>query len=180
MASYPTSAKSWTPLVDNVDQAQAAQVNSIYDEVTAIETDLLAGVQKTLLNAAPAADGYSGQVISLTATAETHLGDVGFIASTGKVTEGDADAIATAGVVVMATATIAADAAGIWLLDGTIHLHSKAPGWTIGGLVYLSTDAGAMTQVAPSGANDVIQILGVALAADILLFKPSLVMVEHA
>ena len=40
-ASYPSAAKSFTPIVDAVDYPQAAQVNAIYDEVTALETALL-------------------------------------------------------------------------------------------------------------------------------------------
>jgi hypothetical protein len=39
-ASFPAAAKSWTPVVDNVTEAQAVDVNTIYDEVTAIETEL--------------------------------------------------------------------------------------------------------------------------------------------
>jgi len=41
MTSFPSSAKSWTALVDGLDQAKAADVNTVYDEVTAIETVLL-------------------------------------------------------------------------------------------------------------------------------------------
>lgn len=40
-ASYPSSSKSFTPLVDNTDYPQAAQVNQIYDELTALEQALL-------------------------------------------------------------------------------------------------------------------------------------------
>jgi hypothetical protein len=38
MASFPGSIKSWVPLVDLAVQAQASDVNTIYNEVTAIET----------------------------------------------------------------------------------------------------------------------------------------------
>lgn len=40
-ASYPSAAKSFTALVDAVDYPQVAQVNAIYDEVTALEAALL-------------------------------------------------------------------------------------------------------------------------------------------
>ena len=49
----------------------------------------------------------------------------------------------------------------------------------MGGLVFLSTDVGAMTQTAPSGADDVVQVLGVATHADRMYFAPQLVIVEH-
>lgn len=39
--SYPSSVKSFTPLVDNTDYPQATQVNQIYDELTALEQALL-------------------------------------------------------------------------------------------------------------------------------------------
>jgi hypothetical protein len=42
-ASYPTSLKSYTDKVDNVDDVMAADVNSLQDEVVAIETALGAG-----------------------------------------------------------------------------------------------------------------------------------------
>lgn len=41
-ASYPAAAKAFTPIVDAVDYPQAAQVNAIYDEVTALEAAFLA------------------------------------------------------------------------------------------------------------------------------------------
>jgi hypothetical protein len=40
MATFPNGIKQWTPLVDGVDYAEADQVNTIYQEVTAIETVL--------------------------------------------------------------------------------------------------------------------------------------------
>ena len=51
-----------------------------------------------------------------------------------------------------------------------------------GGLIYLTTTGttgNTLTQTAPSGTNNSIQILGVALAADTFIFLPSLVQVEH-
>jgi hypothetical protein len=44
--------------------------------------------------------------------------------------------------------------------------------WTVGGLVFASTTAGALTQTAPSGTTDVVQIVGVAYHADKMLFAP--------
>lgn len=47
MASYPGAIKSWSALVDNVDLAEAANVNTVYDEVTAVQTELGADVAGT-------------------------------------------------------------------------------------------------------------------------------------
>jgi len=43
MASFPTSVKTWTALVDRTNYPQAADLNTVYDEVTAIETGYLTG-----------------------------------------------------------------------------------------------------------------------------------------
>ena len=37
-----------------------------------------------------------------------------------------------------------------------------------------------MTQTAPSGAGDLVQVVGVALSDDVVYFNPSLTMVEVA
>ena len=132
--------------------------------------------------AAPSADAVSGIKITLTAAVNVALGDVGYINSSGKVALGDADAIASASCLVMATASISQDNAGVFLVLGVAHLHSLNPGWTIGALIYLTvtgTTGNTLSASAPTGTNDVIQILGVAVAADTILFKPQLVQVEH-
>lgn len=41
-ASFPTSAKTWTPVVDNVDDILAEHINEAYSEIIAIETNLIA------------------------------------------------------------------------------------------------------------------------------------------
>jgi hypothetical protein len=60
-----------------------------------------------------------------------------------------------------------------------IDLSSLSPSFTVGGKVYLSTTAGAVTQTPPSGADNAIVVLGIALSANLLLFNPSLVVIEH-
>jgi hypothetical protein len=109
------------------------------------------------------------------------FGDVGYIASTGKVLLGDADAIATSSCIVMcADASIAQDASGNWLLLGIAR--DDTWNWTVGGLIYLTvtaTSGNTLSQTAPTGADDVIQILGVATHADRMFFSPQLVQVEH-
>jgi hypothetical protein len=80
--------------------------------------------------------------------------------------------------VFISTATISNNATGTFGVYGLLRDDSYA-GWTVGGLLYLSTTAGAITQTAPSGTDDVIQILGVAYASKIIFFNPQLVQVEH-
>ncbi len=131
------------------------------------------------ISASPSDNKWSGMTITLTAGENLSLGDVCYMNSSGKMVKADADDIATSGVIAIATANISNNSNGVFLLNGVIHLHTLNPDWTVGGLVYLSTTAGCMTQTAPSGSDDVIQVLGVAIGSDILLFNPNLIMVEH-
>ena len=133
------------------------------------------------VTAAPGSDHLaSGIKIALTATATSNFGDVGYIASTGKVTFVDADAIASGiGLVMCADAQIAADASGNWLAFGVARDDTWA--WTVGGLIYITvtaTTGNTLSQTAPTGTDDVVLPVGVALSADTMFFKPGLVAVE--
>ena len=123
-----------------------------------------------------------GLKIALTATQNSNFGDVGYIAATGKVTLIDADAIASmSGIVMCADASISADAEGNWLLIG--KAQDATWSWTAGGLIYgtvTATTGNTLSQTAPTGDDDVVQIMGVALSATTMYFKPELVQVEIA
>jgi hypothetical protein len=80
----------------------------------------------------------------------------------------DADAIASAGALFMAIATISNDADGLFLITGIARDDSYA--WTVGAQLYLSTTAGALTETAPSGADDVDFPIAVARDADTIFF----------
>lgn len=77
---------------------------------------------------------------------------------------------------------IDADASGLFLLIGFIRDHS----WdalTIGGLMYADPNtAGDMTQTIGDfdAASDLVQVLGIAVTAEIIWFNPSYEMVEIA
>lgn len=141
--------------------------------------DILLNSASVEYTPAPATDvTESGIIATLTAAEALVFGDVCYINSSGKLAKGDADAIATAGVVGMALATISADASGKFLLFGFVR--NDAWNWTVGGQIYLSNTTGAMTQTAPSGTDDVIQVLGYATHADRMLFNPNSAMAEVA
>jgi hypothetical protein len=109
------------------------------------------------------------------------FGDVCYINASGEAQLIDASAIATMpGIVMCADATISADASGNWLLSGVARNDDWS--WTVGGLIFgtiTGTTTNTLSQTAPTGANEVIQILGVATHADRLIFMPSLSQVEH-
>jgi hypothetical protein len=57
-------------------------------------------------------------------------------------------------------------------LSGSFVYASAFPALTVGGIVYMS-DAGAITQTQPSGADDSIRMIGWAVHADKIYFYPS-------
>ncbi len=60
------------------------------------------------------------------------------------------------------------------LLQGIIRADSKFPALTIGAPVYVDdTTAGAIKVTIPTGADNVIRVVGFALTADEIYFNPS-------
>ena len=125
---------------------------------------------------------FAGTIISLTAGEELIFGDVCYIDSNGKANKIDATQIVTMpGLVMCVDATIATDVAGNFLLLGTARDDSWS--WTPGGLIYgkiLDSSGETMSQTPPTGTDAVVQVLGVALSATTILFKPDLSLVELA
>lgn len=137
----------------------------------------------TLHNSSPGSNNTtSGTLVSLTATATSAIGDVAFVASTGKASFCKADAIANCPYcfAICADASISANAAGNWLTNGYVRNDSWS--WTVGGLIYVSTTGttgNTLTQTAPSGANNVVMPVAVALTAKIIYFYGNMTSVEH-
>jgi hypothetical protein len=83
------------------------------------------------------------------------------------------------GIVMCSDASITANNSGNWLLIGMIKKSSWV--FTIGYPVYATvngTSGNTISQTAPVGSNDVIQVLGVATATDTIYFNPSLVQAQ--
>jgi len=125
----------------------------------------------------------SGATATLTAGIALTFGKVCYMGSDGKMELGDADAVATAGVWAMCAEAegVAENDAGSFLLHG--FAYHDAWNWaTIGSLLCLDTaTAGEMLLMAnaPTGTDDVVQILGVVMTAKIVYFAPGLCMVER-
>lgn len=158
-------------------------------------TELMPGAEKEVLQITSGlptwADGKSiSETLPSDVTAEglnsTHtvgenfaFGDIGYYKSDGKVWKADANGSATFPGVVMALGTITTGNAGSFLRIGSARKDAWT--WTIGGLIYLDTTAGGMTQTAPSATNDVVQVLGIAFPnADTIQFNPQLYYFTHA
>jgi len=118
-----------------------------------------------------------GITMSITAGQNVTAGQVLYPNADGKYYLSDADAASTMPVVAIATETKATNAACVVLAYG---LYTVGTNWTIGGLIYASTTAGALTQTRPSGTGDQVQIVGYAYSATVIFINPNLAMVEIA
>lgn len=129
--------------------------------------------------AIPSADNTAeGDIVGDINAGETvAFPNIVYLKSDGKWWLADADAIASACLVGMALESKNADQAVKVLLRGFVRDDDWA--WTVAGRVYLSTTAGALTQTAPSGEDDVVQVVGVATHADRMYFFPTLETLEY-
>ena len=134
-----------------------------------IGTPLLASTDHTY-------SGLSAQMLAGGAIAAFDL--VCIHTTTGEVVKTDASAVGTARAIGIAPAAISDTATGTVLLQGFIRDDSW--NWTIGGAIYTSETAGALTQTAPTTDGAFVQVVGMALSADIAYINPSLDIIEHA
>lgn len=104
------------------------------------------------------------------------LGKIGYVNSSGTITLADASAEATSkGQLVMYTNTIAASAKGVFLEEGLVVTSGLTPGDTL----YLSETTGDYTNTPPSTAGTIVRVIGYALSATLLKFKPSDAYIEN-
>jgi len=131
-------------------------------------------LKQVFLDPTPDSDHQASGIISEATVGENVVfGECLYLKSDGKYWRTDADAAATTiGKLAVALATILANAAGPVLEKG--YIRDDTWNWaTIGGAVYLSTTGGEFTQTAPSGAGDVVRIVGYAATADVIYFDPA-------
>jgi len=130
------------------------------------------------LDPAGSADGkYSGICITGTAGAALAFGDLIYLAVADSRWElTDSDATATSGTPLIGMCVLAAAGDGSAtkiLLQGTIRADAKFPVLTVGAPAYVGETAGAIQTTIPTGADNVIRVVGRALTADELYFCPS-------
>jgi hypothetical protein len=130
-----------------------------------------------------ASDGtYSGTFISRTVdsgASASAFGQAYHIDTDGELIPADADVAAAAAMPVFCLAVESGTGSKRCLIEGTVTEADW--NWTVGGLIYAgdapATTSG-LTQTAPATTGDQVQVLGVALSADTIFFKPALVLVE--
>lgn len=152
---------------------------TITGNVTLSGANLVLGENTSIdLDPAGSADGkYTGICITGTAGATLAFGDLIYLSVADSRWElADADAAATAGGVLMGMCVLAAasdgDATKI-LLQGQIRADTAFPALTIGAAVYVGETAGDIQVAIPTGADNVIRVVGFALTADEIYFNPS-------
>jgi len=114
----------------------------------------------------------TGSIMPATAGETLAFGDLVYWKSVGKVWKTDASAEATSGPVMLGIirATEAADDPTDILLSG--YARNDTWAWTVGGAIYVSETAGALTQTVPTASLSVVRCVGYALSADVIIFNP--------
>jgi len=173
---------SQTGLLWSVNDIAATPIAEIYSDARVeFAEDVNFKATNMILTPSPTFDHKaSGLIIPLTSAVAVNFGDVCYINSSGSTSLIDADAIGTmSGIVMCADESIAAAGSGNFLMYGVARNDAWA--WTVGGLIFgtvTGTTGNTLSQTAPSGTGDVVQVLGVATHADRMLFTPSLSQVE--
>lgn len=149
------------------------------EAVAAVEAaglSLASGKRINLVQALTSDHTWSGLTASLTAYEDITIFDVVAVYSGGGFLRADADTITRMPVIALACEAISASASGECLLWGFFRDDSWS--WTPGGVLYASTTRGNLTQTAPSGGNDVVQRVGIAITATIILLCPDMYFYE--
>ncbi|MCK4609428.1 MAG: hypothetical protein KAT71_08095 [Gammaproteobacteria bacterium] len=92
----------------------------------------------------------------------------------------DANAVATADGMLAIALEAGTDTNPLKVALPNSFIRDDSWAWTVGGRIYLSGTAGALTQTAPNATNDVVRIVGHATHADRMYFNPEQTIVIHA
>jgi hypothetical protein len=155
--------------------------NAIYDKIALVDAVIQYQVNmdpEHMFAVTMVGDGsYIGYIITATAGTALAFGDLCYLqASDSRWEKTDADAEATAGPVMLGMCVMAANADGDitqMLLWGRIRADAKFPTLTQSAPAYVGVTAGEIQVAAPSGAADIIRIVGHAEDANTLSFHPS-------
>ncbi len=136
--------------------------------VTTLPGNLVTGGSVTFNATMSADDSFRGLAISgLNAGATIAQWEAVYLDSSSTWQLADANGSGTYPAVGLAVAAYSSTNAAVVVYSGTVR--NDAWSWTPGGVVYLSTTAGGLTQTVPSTSGDKVQQIGRALTADVLL-----------
>lgn len=165
--------KNWLKILTKYTDAEAVAA------AEAAGLALASGKNIKLIQALTADHTWSGVTAVLTAGAALTRGQAVYCGGDSKMELADADYAASMPIIaLLCPATLAENVAGEFLLYGFFRDDTWT--WAIGGLIYASCTPGALTQTAPIGSGDQVQVVGIAITATIILFNPDYVLVEIA
>ena len=146
-------------------------------DVTYVGVDTSATTGVLSIGSSPATENVKGLTTALTVDENS----VGFgaalhIDDDGNLVMADADATSVIPCHFLATET----GTGVKNVLITGFATLDAWDWTPGGPLYVSTTPGTLTQTAPSASGDRVQIVGYAITADTIFFKPDFTDLEIA
>lgn len=167
-----------TPSAGTLTNCTGLPASGIVSGTTPASTVITLGENSAIaLDPAGSADGkYTGITITGTSDYTQAFGDLVYLkASNSRWAATDADASATGGPVMigMVVVTGTSGNACTILLQGQIRADAKFPALTVGAPVYLGETAGEIQVAIPTGADNVIRVVGFALTADEIYFNPS-------
>ena len=137
------------------------------------------------LNSTTADEATSGITATFTAGEALERGEVVYFkAADSKMWKALGTASATARCVAMAAEDIAADAAGVFLMQGFLEDNGTFPAYAIGGTLYLpvaeTSGQNVATTTAPSADGQFLVVLGFAVTNSRVWFNPSQTVIEIA
>lgn len=133
------------------------------------------GADNHLTSALSSNNTWSGLTSDFTAGENLTAYNVCYL-NAGEMSKASASAFTTLPAVAMATAAIDADDSDAFILYGFVRNDSWD--WTPNTMIFVDTTAGGMTQTAPNSTGNQIQVVGVAITADIMLFNPQVMVLE--
>jgi len=126
-------------------------------------------------------DGKASAIFSFQRTAgeSVQFPHMAYIKSDGKLWKASAGDVATAMSFFLVLESKSADEA-CWVVTGPALVRHSGWSWTnIGGRLYLSTTAGALTENMPDSTGDQIFYAGIILDSDLIFLSPGYLFVEH-
>jgi hypothetical protein len=124
------------------------------------------------LTRSPSNQTYTGIWIVDTFGVPVTLGQGLYFNSNGDWRPSNATTTATVPCLGLAMSAGSTGQTGNILLNGIYRDDSNLSFGATGGIVYVATSAGSLTQTQPSATDQVIQAVGIALAAHIIYFNP--------
>jgi hypothetical protein len=184
-SSYSGQAGKWLKVNSGETALEFSTVSGsgitdvVQDTTPQLGGDLDTNGKNIVMTPSPSSDDTAcGDIATFTVdTNSVGVGAALYMASDGNFDEADADATTTMPCVALALET--GTGSKKVLLRGFIRNDDW--NWNVGttsGIIYVSTTQGTLTQTAPAGTGDQVQIVGFATHADRMFFNPNYAIAE--